>query len=319
MAKFYQQRYLQAHPRDFQARARLVEIASELSDSREDVDYLIRLLYETIGLSGEGSSETVIGMRSLLAEKLLAVGDFQAAIRESQRVIDSKSSENLPSAQRVLALASCSSVPARGVVSEAERRERFSKVLPLVLDALELNSKDILLTQTAAEIYRTYPLLAPSPGPSAAELADKIVNDLVANSEGSTDSLLMRYRYRKSYLLPNSDDDLQAALATSPDHYEANLFAGIEYASKKDAESIDKAKRCFEAAVRSNPSDERGRLALAQLLWRSGEQEAAIETLESALLQLPPTVLATKFLLADYLLAGDDHKKSRAEIGRAHV
>ncbi|WP_145383159.1 tetratricopeptide repeat protein [Botrimarina mediterranea] len=310
-AKFYQQRYLQAHPQDFQARVRLVEIASELSSSREDVDYLLRLLYETIGLSGEGSSETVVGMRTLLAEKLLVVGDYQTAIRESQRVLDSKSSEHQPSARRVLALASCNSVPARGVVSEVERRERFGKVLPQVLEALASNSKDVTLAQTAAEIYRTYPLLAPSPGPSAAELADKIIDDLVASSAGDADALLARYRYRKRYLLPKAEDDLQAALAASPEHFEANLLTGLEYAATKDdAESVGNAKRHFEAAVRSKPTDERGYLALSQLLWRSGERSAAIETLESASRQLPPTVLATRFLLADYLLAEGEHEKS---------
>jgi len=309
-AKFYQQKYLQTHPQDFKARVRLVEIAGELSDSREDVDYLIRLLYETIGLSGEGSSETVIGMRALLAEKLLAVGDYQAAIRESRRVVDSNSSEHLPSAKRVEALASCSIIPARGVVSEVERREGYGKVLPHIQQAVALNPDDVLLAQTAADIYRTFPLLAPSPGPTAAELADKLIDDLVANSKEDPDALLARYRYRKRYLLPGAGDDLKAALATSANHFEANLQSGLELVAKSDPDAFDEAKSYFEAAVRSSPTDERGHLALAQLLWRSGKTDAAVETLQSAARQLPSTVLASRFLLADYLLATGEHELS---------
>lgn len=309
-AQFYQQRFVQLHPADFDARVKLVDIATELTETRSDSEYLIRLLYETIGLSGEGSSEEKTRLRSILAEQLLNIGDLQAAAREAEDVIESGSAEYAPSALRVIALAKYFAVPVAGTVSETDRRESFAKVLPLLREAIEANPQDIALAQTTAVLYRTYPLLGETSGANATQLADAIMDGLVVHSPENPDALLSRYRYRKQYLLADAKQDLEAALALSPDHFEANLLAGTEAAGSTDPDSVAAAKRYFEAAIEARPTDERGRLALAQLLWRSGERNAAIGALDDAGQKLSQSVLATKFLLADYLLAEGDYERS---------
>ncbi len=310
-AQFYQQRFVQLHPSDFDARVKLVDIATELTETRSNSEYLVRLLYETIGLSGEGSSEAKTRLRSLLAEQLLNIGDLQAAAREAGEVVESGNAKYAPSALRVIAFAEYFAVPVEGAVSVSDRRESFAKVLPLLHDAIEANPKDIALAQTTAMLYRTYPLLGEtSAQKDASQLADALMDSLVEHSPESPDALVSRYRYRKQYRLAGAEQDLEAALALSPDHYEANLLAGVEAARSTDPDSIAAAKRHFETAIEARPTDEQGRLALAQLLWRTGERDAAIAGLENAGQKLPKTVLATKFLLADYLLAAGENERS---------
>lgn len=298
----YQNRYLKVHPDDFAARVKLVDYAEEMTEERGQNQYLIRLLYETIGVAGEEADREELRMRALLAEQLLATRDFGRAQDEADKVLESGDSPHRASALRVAALAGYANVPTVGVGTQMERERLLQQLMPTLMDAVEANPSDVLLAELAAQIYRENPALASSYDQAAEELANTVMDRLVEQTEGA-DALVARYRYRQQYGLEGADEDLKAALQADPDHYEANLAAG-DHAARSGGEARgDEARSRYRAAIQARPGEQTPYLRLAQLLWRDGLQDEAIGVLDEGADALDGASFEIGFLRAEYLVS----------------
>jgi tetratricopeptide (TPR) repeat protein len=90
---------------------------------------------------------------------------------------------------------------------------------------------------------------------------------------------------------------LEAALLLAPASSEAQRMLGLVYwLNEQDEASIER----LETAVRTNPRDERSRLALARVLARAGRDDDAERTLQETVRAIPGSMLAHWWLAADY-------------------
>ena len=310
----YQRHYVQSHPSEFEARLKLVEFAKKQATTPSARMYLANLALESIGIADEiQTRKEGPKLRILASEQFLEVGDYFAAKREAESAIASNDLSVRPAALRLLALSSLAQVPPASRLTDADRLAELRKVLPGLMEAIAANPAEPSLSETTAMLLRENPLLAD--GANASSLADQIMDKMVnAGLANDEKPLLARYRYRKRYLLPGAEEDLTSALSRNPNDFLANLLSGIEIATNKSPAAQEKAKSFLIKAIEANPTDERGYLALAQLLWTGGKQQEAIDRLTTAIAKLSEAEVSVKFLRCEYLLSLNRRDEAEAAI-----
>ncbi|WP_197525290.1 tetratricopeptide repeat protein [Pseudobythopirellula maris] len=283
------------------------------------------MLYETVGLAGEGDSGTKTDLQALLAERLVSTRDYKGAAAAAQEVLESGSKEHHASALKSLALAECAMAPVRGAVSEADRTDYFRVLLPKLTEAVDANPQDTSLALVTAQVLREYPLAASPEGPSPSAKADAIMDRLVASTaeqDSAAEALLARSEYRKLYMLQGASQDMRAALDKAPDNYIAVIKAGdeailraTELAQDADDQASDQAyaeaEKHFRRAIEINPSAEQGWRLLAKLFWIKGDSDAAIDVLDQATQESLDDPLPMRLMLADLLLAAERVERAK--------
>jgi tetratricopeptide (TPR) repeat protein len=113
----------------------------------------------------------------------------------------------------------------------------------------------------------------------AAVASDPLVADAASRSEAMTQGIAAL----RQGVVDTAIDRLEAAVAGAPDSSEAHRVLGTAYGVNGD---IAKSVQHLRDAVRLNPRDERGWIALARTLEDTGEPEAEA-TLRAAIAMLP--------------------------------
>ncbi|MBN1854028.1 MAG: tetratricopeptide repeat protein [Pirellulales bacterium] len=261
------QRYLLLHPGDSAVRIRTIEVYAKAAETARDKQRLIQYLYQAIGLNPERSD-----LQLQLAENLLQLGEFAAAEKEARKLV-MKESENASAARRVIALSLVARARPDGNITPKQTIIELNK-------ALTYQPGDIKLASTAADFLHRYPDSLEEKNVVPATYADQIIDRMVEANPGNPDALVARYTYAKRHIPAKArESDLKTALELNPNHVEALLLAANRAIDPSTGINYDTAMAYLRRVIESQPEDQRGYLAYAQLLSQSGDHETAKQVL----------------------------------------
>jgi tetratricopeptide (TPR) repeat protein len=322
-AATYLHHYLRLHPDDPDIRVRLAQTYDRCADNASRKQRAIDLYYQALGSAPASKKQE---LRRRLAALLLERWQFASAEAEVQQLLQSDGND--AEAWRLLALTlygqyRTDSLPAtlKSVRFVGEAFER----------ALELNPGNVELSMRLASIYRNHRQLLSDQKRSLAEarrkeLADEVVNRMVAANPRNPEALLARYKYRRGYGLPQSTDDLAAALEFGSDDLNVRLAAaaaeveaGLAQLRKGFPEETRKrfedAQKHYESAVKIDPVDERAYWGLGKLYRFQGKFEDAISTWRRGLRQCNAESVELNRRLADLLITLGRLEEQKNEAG----
>jgi tetratricopeptide (TPR) repeat protein len=116
------------------------------------------------------------------------------------------------------------------------------------------------------------------------DVADQVINRLVAENSKTCHAYLNRAEYRKEFGLKGAEEDVIAAQKLAPRDPEVVLAASD---LAREANQLDEACRQLRTCLETHPGDERLYHALAAIETESGHRPQAITLLRQALVQLP--------------------------------
>ena len=313
-------RYLQLHPSDPEAAARLAEVFDRSAADPNGKARACDLYYVALGLAAE---EDRPKLRRRVAELQLELGRFDgrrltSAERETRDLLTADPQD--PQANRLLALvldAQLQSGPADAVlanhaswleqlVGEAESLKQkgdrsrgeelenavaeMSSVGGVYQRALRLNPKDITLSLLVSRALRDKPELFGKKQLAAderAKAADEVMEKLVAAQPENGQAYLARFHYRRQYRLEGAELDLQAALRYGDDDPAVHL-AAAEHARRqanndRNNPAYRQACQHYKRAIALAPNLEMAYRELAVMQSMAGETDAALETVLSGL------------------------------------
>jgi len=276
----------------------------------------VDLYYQAIGIA---TADEQPALRRRLAELLLDLERFASAEKEADRLL--ATNEDDPEGLRLLALALYGQVQSGASVANPNPSLCVGEALER---ALEANPGSVELSTRLAHIYRNEVQLLTDEKQALgeaerAELADKVMNDLVAkNSEPQespevAEAFLARYRYRSTYNLPGAEEDLTEALEHGPQDWTV-LMTAAESASAQArtlqengaaADEVrpmyDKARGFYERAMEVDPSREQAYLGLGEVYVAQGEAALAVQTWKRGLDHSDERSILLNARLADVL------------------
>ncbi|MCL4722067.1 MAG: tetratricopeptide repeat protein, partial [Gammaproteobacteria bacterium] len=216
----------------------------------------------------------------------------------------------------------------------------------VVVDALLANPADIRLSVALASLCRAHPavalyrqdadaLLSDPPAStvtveersSASEradrvmreqLADTVIDRMVAAHPQSAEALLARYAYRRNYRLAGAVEDLQTALEQAPQNPEVLLMAAAQ-AEAEPASLAEPAEHYYRRAIDAAPTLVPAYLGLGSLHSSRGELDAAIDTWKKGLEHGDPGRFTSRYLfdlnlrLADALVTAGRLDEARRD------
>ncbi|MHC4178145.1 MAG: tetratricopeptide repeat protein, partial [Planctomycetota bacterium] len=308
-AAAYIHRYLRLHPDDATARVRLAKTFDKGANDGRSKWRAAELHYRALGLGHDVIDDaTRRDLRCRLAELLIETAQFASAEKEAKELL--KANDEVPQAWRHLASALYGQFRS-GAFSARPQAEGPWDAVPIIeaFDrAIELNPTEIQLAETFARICRDEERLCTEEKealgkafvriclrgaePSAEEkqgldeerkqLADKVVDQMVAANPNGPEAYLARHLYRIQYKLDGAKDDLESALDQGPKNL-AVLLAAAEHARREVADAqqrkasadeigkcLDDASRYYGDAIKVAPSDERAYVGLGDVLQAQG-------------------------------------------------
>jgi len=347
-------RYLQLHPSDPQAAARLAEVFDRSAADPNGKARACDLYYVAIGLAAE---EDRPRLRRRVAELQLELARFDgrrltAAERETRTLLAADPKD--PQANRLLALvldAQLQSGPADVVLaSHASWLEQLSHEAQSLKQkgdgspgeelenaiaemvsaggvyqrALRLNPKDISLSLLVSRTLRDKPELFDKKQQLAADerakAADEVMDNLIAAQPENGQAYLARFHYRLQYGLEGAESDFQAALRYGENDPAVHL-AAAEYARRqanndRTSPAYKQACQHYQRAIALAPNLDMAYRELAVMQSMAGETDAALETALSGLKAASGIFAQVEMnLLAADLLAD----RGKLDVARSHL
>jgi cellulose synthase operon protein C len=309
-ASDYVFRYLQLHPNDASAKAKLAK-TFDLGAKPAEKTRAIDLYYQAIGVA---SSEVEPELRLRVAELNLEAGRFANAETEARTLLE-RDGRN-PAANRLLALALYGQFSS-GIL--AVKNQDYSIVGNAFEDALKLNPGDIRLSSELARIYRTQEKLLRAktrslPASERAKTADQLMEAMVLKHGTESEALIDRHLYRAQFNLPEAGMDLETAIKHSPDDLKVQLAAAAwarrqsEAAREKEdpKEARNQGQRAcehYQKAIQIAPAEEQSYLGLGEAQWAQEEPDRAIATWQDGLKQCGKANFRLNSCLAQALIA----------------
>ena len=309
-AQYYFQ-YLKLRPNDADVQVLLAETFDRAAKDASAKAQAVEYYYQAIGVVPADKQRD---LHRRVGELLIELRRFVSAEEEARELL--KLDQNDRQGWRLLALAL--SGQSRG--GSMARGKDPTQVGEALQRARELNPGDVEIAGILADIYRNQPQLlnAEQQALSEAErqnLADQVVDNLVAASPDGAKALLARYRYRIRYRLSGAKADLAAALSRSPDDLEVVLQAAHQ--ARHDTESaqreggaakdiqayFEQARKHYEHAIDISPSAEPAYLWLGELYASQGKPDRAVETWRRGLEKGNKESIDLNSRLADLLIA----------------
>ena len=320
-------RYLRLHPDDVDMQVRLAVIFDQsVKDPRHKWGVVQNHYYPVLGVvSGSKYAEKEPDLRRRLAELLIETRQFALAESEAEKLL--KANDKDPRAWRLLAWALYGEFQSGALVGRPKGGMSVGEAFER---ALALSPKDVQLAATLAGIYRNEDkeellskekrALAATEREQLEQLADKLVDQMVAANPKAPEAFLARYGYRVQYGLPGAKDDLNSALEHGPDNVavllaaardaqrEASiaqqaLVAKQEGASQEQlAKHLHDAREYYERVVKLAPSAAIAYLGLGNVYLAQGEPDQAIETWQRGLNKCGKENVRLNFALADALI-----------------
>ena len=325
---------MQLRPDDAQARVRFVEIFDQSAKDPSQKEQAIDHYYHTLGAISSTDDPRVRAkeseLRARLGELLLERGRYPAAETEARILLESD--KNSPEGTRLLALSLYGQFLAGAIVPESEAGTAIGKTFE---NALALNPRDVKLASTFARIVREKKQLLSdeeraTPDTERQQRADEIIDGMVAADPQNPEALLARFLYRTEYELPETEQDLAAALKYGPDNVSVVLVAAAyaqtqarqaeqESDSASAADHYVEAQAHYEHAIELAPEDERAYAALGQVQMAQSQPELAIATWRRGLEQAGDGSLRLNLYLAESLISEkklDEAKRSLDALDR---
>lgn len=307
-------RYLHVYPNEPDTLVRLAKDFGKGAVSARDTTRAIGLYYRAIGVASPAEQTS---LRKELAECLLRLREYVSAEREARKILEGDASDK--DGKRLLALALFGEFLSG---SSAAQPEAGVSVTAALEDALELHPGDIQLAQTLAVIYRGRKELLRKEkqmlgDAERAEVADAIMDRMVATDPKRLEARHARYRYRLAHKLPNADDDLRAALELGPnDARTLLLVAASEYEQGRrlgtNPQTAAEAKKHFAEAQRHyehilsdvDPSQVEARAKLGEIRLAEGDADGAVEIWRQGLKKstVPAASRVLNRMIADTLI-----------------
>lgn len=309
-------RYLQLHPSDPTAAARLAEVFDRSATDPNGKARACDFYYMAIGLAADDERPK---LRRRVAELQLELARFDgrrlaSAEREARDLLVAEPED--PQANRLLALvldAQLQSGPADAVLAshvawleklraqaeslrqqaDAARGELLDGAIAEMVTvggvferALRMNSTDIGLALLVARTLREKPELWGEKRQlsvkARAELADAVIDKLVAAQPENGRAYLARFQYRTQYGLAGAEADLQAALRYADGDPAVHLAAAehARRAANNDRNSPAYTQACehYLRAIELAPAMEAAYRDLAMMQSAAGDTDAALET-----------------------------------------
>jgi tetratricopeptide (TPR) repeat protein len=210
----YYQQYLVANPDNTEVLVRLVEAYAIGDPSPSRLNRLNSLLYRALGRVPERHD-----LREMLAKNLLMIGSFADAEQEAQKVIKYGDPAS-PTARRVIALS-------RFAIAQIDKSASAADALSGVVALCDELPGDAELVAVAANTLRAEPSLIDTGELPSAERADQLMDRLVEQDPNNVDARVARYSYRTRYNLPDTDRDLDAALALAPENVDVLILSAV--------------------------------------------------------------------------------------------
>ena len=281
----YYQRLLVADPSNTEALTNFVRAYSkgELSNARRY--RLVQLLYRALGRDPDVNFE----LRAMLVENLWHSKELEEAAKQASPLIGKtpdagdedeaakqRASKQLASIRKAEKFAAMAKYRLAQIDPGVSKQDAIDKLLATV----EQLPDDAELVEFAAEAIRDNPTLVETGDISAAELADQLIERMVAESPNDIDARLARYRYRSKYLLPGGQDDLDKALAIDPENVDAIvLHAASQSVSQMDDEQHKAVEDSLRKAIELAPLDSRAYLILANVFSKTDRNAQAVDLL----------------------------------------
>lgn len=281
-------KYLQLHPND----AESILLRAEAFDKSSVVPARQKRAV-SLYLEAVQANPTRPDARLRLAELLFESSRYEEAFDQARRVI-----EELPDEVKAARVETAS---LRAQLGPAQRVP-VAKVVESFQKALARHKGDIPLSIGMAELLRTNRNILPAGmRDDAHAIADRAMDDMVAENPNESQAFLARYRYRTLYGLSGASQDLEQARQITPDDPEV-LLASATSSSGADREGARAfAKRLIEVA----PNDRRGYLKLAVLHSQWNEPREAIDVLKQGIVKTDGDLDLNRLLLQMLLLTGD--------------
>lgn len=303
----YFQLYLSQRPDGEDANAvrlKMVEIYEKRIESPTQRFRLNSLLSQVIG-----SNQDDHGLRLKLAKNQLALGNYFEAETAAKDILTEVPDRAKPSADIAKEARGVIALARLAVARDGQTGERSPEVAVQAIYEAALESPDDLQIATvAAQSLRRYPHAVDFKEKSAEAVSDELMNEMVAANSEEPEAYLHRYKYRRSYGLPDANADLQRALELAPNDPEALFLSAINSTDRTLAES--QLRKVIDAA----PQGTKAYLALARLLQDSGQTDSAIETLKQAHEVASPDDLSPEFALVELLIAENRTQSVKEEL-----
>jgi len=311
LAAAYLHRYLQLYPDETEVRVRLAETFDRGAEDPRRKSRAVDLYYHALGVA---PAEKQPALRTRLAELLLELHRFAQAEQEATRVL--AGDEDNPKAHRLLALSLCGQLQSGAI---AARHAGNVPVCDALEAALALNPDAIELAATLACVHRSSPEYLTEdkrslPDAQRARLADEIIERMVAANPTNAEAFVARYQYRARYGLPQTEEDLQAALKHGADNVEVLLLVADQawrraVSARRSGQPANDVSRLFEEArqhyqrvIELDPAVERGYLYLGEVAWLQGDADRALGVWRQGLEQTENDNIQLRLRLADALV-----------------
>ena len=282
-AAAYLHRYLQLYPNNGHIRVRLAETYDRSAKSQRHKARAVDLYYRAIGFAPDRPE-----LRGRLSELLLELQRYASAQEQAESLL--RHSPHDPVALRVRALAMFQQWRTGGAGSAEQ-------VVEAAQHGLEHDPADILLATTLAEIYRDH---LKTPGTDErAQMADAVMDQMVAADPQNAHAYLARYQYRLRYEIDEAASDLQQALKLQPQDPDV-LLAVIEDA--KHDERYDDARQYSETLIAAAPNDARGYAALGDSHFGQQRHDQAVKAWRRGLTATASLDVALNLRLAGALI-----------------
>lgn len=248
--------YVQLRPQDEEARKRLAETLSRLSETAADGAVALRFRQEAVQLLPSNAAQ-----HRALAELALRQQRYDVAEKEADTILRLVPRDF--SATRLRSLAAYGRlITGRDIAVE--------EVVKSLERAAEQTPGDAEIAITLASLYRER-YHVPSKTVSAAT-ADGLMEKLVSSADKKAASYLARAWYRESYGLNGADEDFDKALELEPNDVEIHM-AIADHARRHQQYVV--AEQHYQRAKELAPEDLRTYLGWGQLLLDRGDAKEA--------------------------------------------
>jgi len=279
----YLYRYLQLYPDDADIRVRLAETYDRSAISHRRKTRAVDLYYRAIGFAPDRPE-----LRGRLGELLVELRRYASAQEQAESLLQDL--PNDPVGLRVRAIAMFEQWRTGGTVS-------LEEVVAAAEAGLEHSPADISLATTLADVYRDH-LKTPA-ADERAQMADAVMDRMVAADPQNGQTYLARYQYRWRYEIEGAASDLEQAVKLQPENSDV-LLAAIGQA-KQDGRFED-ARRFSEDYIATASRDPRAYAALGDSHFGQQQYDEAIETWRRGLTATGSQDVALNLRLAGALI-----------------
>jgi tetratricopeptide (TPR) repeat protein len=323
-AATYLHRYLQLNPDDAAAWIRLAEAFDRSGSDGRRKARAIELHYVALGIIAAPEQPEEIRaqeqkLRHRLVELLLETQRFPSAESEAAKLLkaDPVDAEGL----RLLAMACYGQLRSGALVGSRQGEERLGSTL---LQAVARNPGNIELSMALAQVLRDESKLVvyqedaeafstgksqladgekklPLRAEARIQLADAVVDRMVAANPASPKGYLARHQYSVRYRRAGAADDLKQALERGPK--ELNVLLTAAGHARREKGSISEApETLYRRAMEVAPADEKAYIGLGDLYAGQAKLDQAIATWRQGLEKANRDSVDLNLRLADALI-----------------